>query len=53
MRAITGGRRWFAACEFKQRRNGPRRHQPTNLPPSTGMTIPVLEVRWVTAAITA
>jgi glycosyltransferase involved in cell wall biosynthesis len=30
-----------------------RTDQPTNLPPSTGMTIPVLDVRSVTAAITA
>ena len=27
--------------------------QPTSLPPSTGMTMPVLDVRYVTAAITA
>jgi hypothetical protein len=30
-----------------------KRNQPTSLPPSTGMTIPVLDVRWVIAAITA
>jgi glycosyltransferase involved in cell wall biosynthesis len=33
--------------------NFDRADQPTNLPPSTGTTIPVLDVRSVTAAITA